>query len=271
MTFRGAFRDGRGEKGILGDRRPPACARWWALAASRRGGDAPECHGFEQHAIVLADERAIEGHRRAVADGDGARGFRAERARPWLQGFLPAIHVPQVHARDVVRAAHAPAVLLLVELQVVERPVRRVRQHRARRAETRGRGGRGTHAPSRAEIGSRATAERSAVGGRPGGTREDARGARVARRRRGRERGPRERGGRHRAEPTERRRDASKDILAFSFLVFCHGRRIMRVALLRVFKPINPLNRYPLRVPIRAWLTPEAPAFGHGQRPLRRG
>jgi len=206
-----------GRKGRGGDRRSRARARWWTLAASRRGGDAPERHGLEQHAVVLADERAVEGERRAVADADRARGFRAERARPWLQGLLPAVHVPEVHARDVVRAAHAPAVLLLVELQVVERPVRRVRQHRARRAETRGRGGRGTHAPSRAEIGSRATAERSAVGGRPGGTREDARGARVARRRRGRERGPRERGGRHRAEPTARRRERRRIFWPFLF------------------------------------------------------
>ena len=204
-AFRGTFFEGPGEKegGAIGGR-----ARACGGGRSRRRAEE-ETH---PNAMDLSSTRSSSltnvrlresGVRSPMLTGH--EGFRAERARPWLQGLLPAVHVPEVHARDVVRAAHAPAVLLLVELQIVECPARRVRQHRARRAGTRGRGERGTHAPSRAEIGSRATAERSAVGERPGGTRAEARGARVARRHRGRERGPRERGGRHRAEPTARR------------------------------------------------------------------
>lgn len=70
--------------------------------------------------------------------------------------------------------------------------------------------------------------------------------------------------------PSQLRDGATRRRIFWPFL-FCHGRRIMPSCVLRVFKPINPLNRYPLRVPIRARATPEAPAFGHGQRPLRRG
>ncbi len=68
--------------------------------------------------------------------------------------------------------------------------------------------------------------------------------------------------------PSQLSDGATRRRIFWPFL-FCHVSG--ESCVLRVFKPINPLNRYPLRVPIRAWLTPEAPAFGHGQRPLRRG
>lgn len=123
--------------GNVASRAPPGLAKLGFVSPANtphkpsKETHVPERHRFQQHAVVLGHECAVQGNRGSRADRHGARRLRTERRRPRLQRFHAFVHITKVHARDVVRPADSPRVLFRfgeIEVVVRRRALRGVRQ-----------------------------------------------------------------------------------------------------------------------------------------------